>query len=240
MSIMDLLCEPDAPDASPGPPVALLLPSYCLPQTSCGYDSLGPPVAMTPLDLLWQCLLQASCGNASLGPPVAVPPSDLLWLCLPRTPCGCASLGPFVAVPPSDLRWLWLPRTKTHSRSRGTQQVQIHLCYLKRRVHTEVHFQTWYTPSGFYTCCTSKCIFQLAWNCNTPYHAYPSWINLPIFQIFHLPIREEKVIHDSMNKWGITVCKRNYQSPYGILLVKLPLVAVLFISINNDIVTMKN
>ncbi len=33
----------------------------------------------------------------------------------------------------------------------------------------------------------------------------------------------------------ITVCKRNYWSPYGILLVELPLVAVLFISINNNI-----
>ena len=35
-----------------------------------------------------------------------------------------------------------------------------------------------------------------------------------------------------------TVCKRNYWLPHEILLVKLPLVAVLFISINNNVVTL--
>ncbi len=35
-----------------------------------------------------------------------------------------------------------------------------------------------------------------------------------------------------------TVCKRNYLSPYGILLAELPPVAVLFISINNNALTM--
>ncbi len=45
-------------------------------------------------------------------------------------------------------------------------------------------------------------------------------------------------VHDKSwaSSYYATVCKRNYCSPYGILLVKIPLVAVLFISINNNIV----
>ena len=37
-----------------------------------------------------------------------------------------------------------------------------------------------------------------------------------------------------------TVSKRNYCTPYGILLHEPPSVAVLFIPINNNVVTMKN
>ena len=45
----------------------------------------------------------------------------------------------------------------------------------------------------------------------------------------------------NLSKGCVTVSKRNYWSPNGILLVDLPLVAVLFISINNNVVcSMKN
>ncbi len=47
-------------------------------------------------------------------------------------------------------------------------------------------------------------------------------------------------IHDGYQGTYVTVCLRNYWLPYGILLAALPLVAVLFISINNNVVTMKN
>ena len=40
-----------------GPPVVLLPLSCCLPRTSCDSASLGPPVAVTPSDLLWQSKL---------------------------------------------------------------------------------------------------------------------------------------------------------------------------------------
>ncbi len=126
-SKMDLLCEPDAS--------GLLA------------------------DLL--CTLWTSSGPATS---IKLPPSDFLWQCLPRTSCGCASLGPPVAMTPSKLftgrqmECIWLILVKQiarkckisiHSRSRGTQQVQILFCYLTLQVHTGGPFSDLIRPSWF-------------------------------------------------------------------------------------------
>ena len=76
-----------------------------------------------------------------------LPPSHYL----PRTSCDSASLGP-----PVECIWLFLVKQiarkckiRIHSRSRGTQQVQILFCYLTRQVHTGGPFSNLIRPSWF-------------------------------------------------------------------------------------------
>ncbi len=166
MSMMDQ-CEPDALGL-----LVLMWPcclhhilplSHCLPRTSCGYDSLGPPVAMTLSDLLWQCFPRAYCGSASRKPPVAITPSDLLWQWLPLTSDGHDSRGHPVAVPPSELLWQCMHWTSggcdslgqrftagpgEHSRGKFTFVTS------NVRFTHEIHFQNWCAPPGFYPWCT--------------------------------------------------------------------------------------
>ncbi len=51
------------------------------------------------------------------------------------------------------------------------------------------------------------------------------------FKVFFMKIDQPKMFIQCTH---CTVCKCIYLSPYGILLVELPLVAVLLISINNN------
>ncbi len=60
------------------------------------------------------------------------------------------------------------------------------------------------------------------------------WVSWKLIVMAPLHTSQNLRLWSSGRKWHYTVCKWNYWSPYGILLVELPLVAVLLISINNN------
>ncbi len=111
---MDLLCEPDASDLLANLLCTLWTscsPAASIMFSLDHIASLGPPVAVPPSNLLWPCLPQTSCGcdslGATVGPDTGGPSHRRSGPTMTRTSCVRTYCGTYLLYP--DLLWLGPP-----------------------------------------------------------------------------------------------------------------------------------